>query len=198
MNLTRISLIVLSSIGLMYLSACNGGNPVTKSEDKAGSSSPVSKDEATAKNGEKKAKDGEKHSAGDGHTDHAKDGEKHTEGDGHTDHAKDGEKKDKDSHTGQVVKVGKYHVEFKPDLEKDSIHLDTVLHGEQDKQITDAKLIAQVQLPDGSSKTLPVAYNTEEKQYTAQLPVGGAGDYKVVFQVDVGGEKFNSRFSFKR
>ncbi len=78
------------------------------------------------------------------------------------------------------------------------VELDTVLHGEQDKQITDAKLIAQVQLPDGSSKTLPVAYNAGEKQYTAQLPVGGSGDYKVVFQVDVGGEKFNSRFSFKR
>jgi hypothetical protein len=110
---------------------------------------------------------------------------------------KEGEKHDESSnhkHSG-----GKYHIELKPDLDKDSIHLDTKLHGEQDKEITDAKLIAQVQLPDGSNKTLPVLYNTEEKQYTAKLPASATkGDYKVVLQVNVKGEKFNSRFSFKQ
>jgi hypothetical protein len=115
----------------------------------------------------------------------AKVGEKPTEG-------------NKDKHTGQVVQVGKYHVEFNPHPDKDAMHLDTVLHGDDDKQIIDAKLNAQVQLPDGTNKTLPLAYNTEEKQYTASLPVAGAGEYKVVLQVDVKGEKFNSRFSFKK
>lgn len=123
----------------------------------------------------------------------AKAEEKHTEGDGHN-HSKDS----KDGHSGQVVQVGKYHVEFKPDPDKDAIHLDTVLHGDNDKQIVDAKLIAQVQLPDGTNKTLPVGYNTEEKQYTATLPMAKAGDYKVVMQVDIKGEKFNSRFNFKK
>lgn len=94
--------------------------------------------------------------------------------------------------------MGKYHVEFKPDPDKDAIHLDTVLHGDKDVQIVDAKLIAQVQLPDGTNKTLSVLYNTEEKQYTATLPMAKAGDYKVVMQVDVKGDKFNSRFSFKK
>ena len=71
--------------------------------------------------------------------------------------------------------------------------------GKSDKEITDAKLIAQVQLPDGSNKTLPVLYNTEEKQYTAKLPASATkGDYKVVLQVNVKGEQFNSRFSFKQ
>ena len=171
MKLFNISLIILGGISLLLLGACSD-NKATKTESTTTSTS-VAKTETTTA---------------------TKDGEKHSEGDGH-DHSK-GDKKD--GHSGQVVQVGKYHVEFKPDPDKDTIHLDTVLHGDKDKQIVDAKLIAQVQLPDGSNKTLPVLYNTAEKQYTAKLPIGGAGDYKVVMQVDVNGDKFNSRFSFKK
>ncbi len=102
-------------------------------------------------------------------------------------------------HSSQVVQSEKYHVDLKPDLDKDSIHLDTVVHDKQDKAIINAKLTAQIQLPDGNNQTLPVLYNTEEKQYTGKLAVSKAtGDYKVVIQADVNGEKFNSRFSFKR
>ena len=116
-----------------------------------------------------------------------KDGEKHSKGD------------KKDGHEGQVVQSGKYHVEFNPHLEKDSTHLDIKLHGEQEKEITDAKLTAQMQLPDGSSQTLVVPYSVEEKQYVAKLlKTTATGDYQVVLQADVKGDKFNSRFSFKR
>ncbi|WP_230967520.1 efflux RND transporter permease subunit [Nostoc commune] len=76
--------------------------------------------------------------------------------------------------------------------------LDVSVHGEQNKAITDAKLTAQVQLPDGSNKTLQLPYNTEEKQYTAKLPATATVEYKVVIQTDVKGEKFNGRFTFKR
>ena len=68
-----------------------------------------------------------------------KEGEKHVEGDPHK-HAGG-----KDGHSGQVVQVGKYHVEFRPDPDKDTIHLDTVLHGDKDIQIVDAKLISAVE-----------------------------------------------------
>jgi hypothetical protein len=170
MKFIKISLIALGSISLIYLGACS--DSATKTE----STAPAAKEETTAKTGEKKVE-------GDTHAD----GKKHVEGDGH-----------KDEHAGQVIQVGKYHIEFKPDPDKDAIHLDTVLHGDKDAQIIDAKLIAQVQLPNGTSKTLPVLYNTVEKQYTATLPMAKAGDYKVVMQVDVKGDKFNSRFSFKK
>jgi hypothetical protein len=171
MKFVQISLIVLVSAGLISLGACSS-NPTAKTEN-------TSKAESTTKTEEKGA-------AGDTH----KSGGKHVAGDTH--------KESKGGHSGQTVQVGKYHVEFKPDPDKEAIHLDTILHGEQDKQITDAKLIAQVQLPDGSNKTLPVPYNAEEKQYTTSLPMAGAGDYKVVMQADINGEKFNSRFSFKK
>ena len=169
MKFFNISLIALSSASLLFLSACSSDDKAAKTKSTT-PSTPVAKTETAPA---------------------TKDGKKHIEGDGH-DHSKDG-------HSGQVVQSGKYHIELKPDLDKDSIHLDTKLYGEQDKQITDAKLIAQVQLPDGSSKTLPVLYNTEEKQYTAKLPTSTTkGDYKVVLQVNVKGEKFNSRFNFKQ
>jgi hypothetical protein len=170
MKFVKISLITLGCVSAISLGACSSSDTAPKTESTTTSPAPAAKVETTAKTEEN-----------------------HKEGDGH-DHSKD----KKDKHTGQVVQVGKYHVEFNPDPDKDATHLDTVLHGENDKQITDAKLTAQVQLPDGSSKTLPLAYNTGEKQYTASLPVTAAGDYKVVMQVDVKGEKFNSRFNFKK
>jgi hypothetical protein len=171
MKLIKFSLIILGGLSAISLGACSSSNPATKTESVTTNSTPAAKVETTGKVEEK-----------------------HTEGDGHDNHAKD----TKDHHTGQVVQVGKYHVEFNPHPDKDAMHLDTVLHGDDDKQIIDAKLNAQVQLPDGSNKTLPLAYNTGEKQYTASLPVAGAGEYKIVVQVDVKGEKFNSRFSFKK
>jgi hypothetical protein len=187
MKFINVSLIALASISLISLGACSS-NPAAKTENTPTSSTPVATTEPINKAEEKHTegdghKDGEKHVGGDAH----KDGTKHVEGDGH-----------KDEHSGQVVQVGKYHVEFKPDPDKNAIHLGTVLHDDKDTQIVDAKLIAQVQLPDGTSKTLPLAYNTGEKQYTATLPMTKAGDYKVVMQVDVKGDKFNSRFSFKK
>ncbi|MBW4669296.1 MAG: hypothetical protein KME60_18215 [Cyanomargarita calcarea GSE-NOS-MK-12-04C] len=172
MKVLKTSLIALSSASLLFLGACSGGNQAANSESTTASSTTetAAKTETTAK-----------------------DGEKHIEGDGHA-HSKDG----KDGHTGQVVQSGKYHLEFKPEIVKDSTHLDISVHGEQDKAVIDAKLTAQVQLPDGSNQTLQVPYNTEEKQYTAKLPVTATGDYKVVLQTDIKGEKFNGRFNFKR
>lgn len=172
MKVLKTSLIALCSASLLFLGACSGGNQAANSQSTTASSTTetAAKTETTAKNGEK-----------------------HVEGDGH-DHSKDG----KDGHSGQVVQSGKYHLEFKPEIVKDSTHLDISVHGEQDKAITDAKLTAQVQLPDGSNQTLQVPYNTDEKQYTAKLPATATGDYKVVLQTDIKGEKFNGRFNFKR
>ncbi|AFY92969.1 hypothetical protein [Chamaesiphon minutus] len=173
MKFFNISLIALGSVSVLFLGACSSGDKATTTETTTTSSTP-----ATAATTEPQV---------------VKEGEKHDESSNHKHSG------DKDGHSGQVVQLGKYHIELKPDLDKDSIHLDTKLHGEQDKEITDAKLLAQVQLPDGSNKTLPVLYNAEEKQYTAKLPASATkGDYKVVLQVDVKGEKFNSRFSFKQ
>ncbi|MGJ5628014.1 hypothetical protein [Nostoc sp. CALU 1950] len=176
MKFLKTSLVIVSSIGLIFLGACSSGNQAANSESATKSATT----ETTAKT-EPVAKTGEAHNENDGHAHDGKDG-----------HSNSGE------HKGQVIESGKYHLEFTPDIEKDSTHLDISVHGEQDQAITDAKLTAQVQLPDGSNKTLQVPYNTEEKQYTVNLPVTATGEYKVVIQTDVKGEKFNGRFAFKR
>lgn len=168
----NIILIALGSASLLFLGACSSDDKAAKTESPT-TSTPAAKTETTTA---------------------TKDGEKHSEGDGH-DHSKDGKK---DGHNGQVVQSGKYHIEFTSHLEKDSTHLDIKLHGEKEQEITDAKLTAQVQLPGGTSQTLAVPYSTEEKQYVAKLPTTAKGDYQVVLQTDVKGDKFNSRFSFKR
>jgi hypothetical protein len=172
MKFSNISLIALGSASLLFLGACSSDDKAAKTESTT-TSTPVAKTEITTT---------------------TKDDEKHNEKDGH-DHSKDAKK---DGHEGQVVQSGKYHIEFKSDLAKDSTHLDIKLHGEKDQEITDAKLTAQVQLPGGSSQTLAVPYNAEEKQYVAKLLTTATGDYQVVLQSDVKGDKFNSRFSFKR
>jgi hypothetical protein len=172
MKFSNISLIALISASLLFLGACSSDDKAAKTETIT-TPTPVAKTETTTA---------------------TKDGEKHTEGDGH-DHSKKG---GKDAHEGQVVQSGKYHIEFNSHLEKDSTHLDVKLHGEQEKAINDAKLTAQVQLPGGSSQTLAVPYNAEEKQYVAKLPTTATGNYQIVLQADVKGDKFNSRFSFKR
>ena len=171
MKFFNISLIAFGSASLLFLGACSNNDPVAKIESTTTTSTPAAKTETIA----------------------IKDDKKHSEGDG-DDHSKD----KKDSHKGQVVQSGKYHIEFNSHLEKDSTHLDVKLHGEKEKEITDAKLTAQVQLPGGTSQTIALPYSAEEKQYVAKLPTTATGDYQVVLQADVKGDKFNSRFSFKR
>lgn len=100
---------------------------------------------------------------------------------------------------GQVIESGPYHLEFLPGIEADSIHLDFFLQkGDSHEAIPDAKVTAQVQLPDGTQKTLDLKYDSPEKHYTVMLPSKAAGEYKVAFLSDIKGEKVNGRFSFNR
>jgi hypothetical protein len=100
---------------------------------------------------------------------------------------------------GQVIESGIYHLEFLSLIEADSIHLDFFLQkGDNHEAIPDAKVTAQVQLPDGTHKTLDLKYDADGKHYAGLLPSKATGEYKVAFLSDIKGEKINGRFSFKR
>lgn len=104
-----------------------------------------------------------------------------------------------EKHGGQVVEVGAYHLELVPEKATDVTHLDVFLQkGDNHEAVPNAKITAQVQLPDGSQKTLDFKYDSAEKHYTAKLPGAAAGEYKVAILSDIGGEKVNGRFSFKQ
>jgi hypothetical protein len=100
---------------------------------------------------------------------------------------------------GQVVESGPYHLEFVPEKEDNGTHLDFYLQkGDNHEAIPNAKVTAQVQLPDGTQKTLPLTYDAEGKHYAALLPGNAAGQYQVKISSDINGEKVDGRFSFSQ
>jgi hypothetical protein len=100
---------------------------------------------------------------------------------------------------GQVIESGPYHLELVTGKETSGTHLDLFLQkGDNHEAIPNAKVTAQVQLPDGSQKSLAMKYDAGDKHYTAILPSAAAGEYKVAILSDINGEKVNGRFSFKQ
>jgi len=113
--------------------------------------------------------------------------------------AKSETKSDNSKKGGQVIESGIYHLELVPEPEENSIHLDFFLQkSDNHEAIPDAKVTAQVQMPDGTQKNLDLKYDAPEKHYTVMLPSKATGEYKVAVLSDIKGEKVNGRFSFKR
>ncbi len=100
---------------------------------------------------------------------------------------------------GQVIESGPYHLELVTAKEATATHIDFFLQkSDNHEPIPNAKVTAQVQLPDGSQKSLPMTYDAGDKHYTAILPGAATGDHKVAILSDISGEKVNGRFSFKQ
>ncbi len=98
-----------------------------------------------------------------------------------------------------MIESGPYHLEFVPEKEAGAAHLDFyLLKGDNHEPVPNAKVIAQVQLPDGSQKSLDMKYDPSDKHYTAKLPNPTAGEYKVAILSDINGQKVNARYSFKQ
>ena len=100
---------------------------------------------------------------------------------------------------GQVVESGPYHLEFVPLKESKGVHLDFYLQkGDNHETIPNAKVIAQIQLPDGTEKTIPLPYDAGGKHYAASLSATAPGRYNLKITSEIGGEKIDGRFSFER
>ena len=86
-----------------------------------------------------------------------------------------------------------------PEKEANGTHLDLYLQrGNNHEAIPNAKVTAQVQMPDGTQKNLNFKYDASGKHYTTLLPGKAAGQYQMKVTADVKGEKVNGRFSFKQ
>lgn len=100
---------------------------------------------------------------------------------------------------GQVVESGPYHLEFVPEPEADGTHMDFFLQkGDNHEAISNANVTAQIQLPDGTQKTLPLTYDAEGKHYTAMLTGNASGQHQVKITSNINGEKVDGRFSFTK
>lgn len=100
---------------------------------------------------------------------------------------------------GQVVESGSYHLEFLPVKEDKGTHLDFYLQkGDNHEAIPNAKVTAQIQLPDGTQKSLELPYDAAGKHYAALLPATAVGQYQVKITSDIDGKKVDGRFSFSQ
>lgn len=100
---------------------------------------------------------------------------------------------------GMVVESGPYHLELIPVKEGSNTHLDLLVQkGDNHEAIPNAKVTAQVQLPDGSQQSINMVYDAPEKHYAGKVASVAAGEYKVTAQAEIAGEKVNARFNFKQ
>jgi len=100
---------------------------------------------------------------------------------------------------GQVIESQGYHLEFVPKKTDKGAHLNFYFQkSDTHASVGNAKVTAQVQLPDGKRETVTLKYDPKEKHYTALLTTKVTGDFKVVVLCDINGKKVNGRFSFKR
>lgn len=165
----KTSVTVISAIALLFLGACSGNPTASTNSSPATSPSPAIGPNAIASGGKVMPTSSKS---------------EHSEG------APKG---------GQVVESGDYHLQFVPEKEATGAHLDFYLmKGEKHEAVPNAKVTAQVQLPDGSQKSLAMVYAPAEKHYTAKLPNAAPGAYKVVILSDIDGSKVNGRFSFNQ
>ncbi|MEG4168080.1 MULTISPECIES: hypothetical protein [unclassified Microcoleus] len=159
MKSLKSNLIVLGSVGLLFLGACSKGDQASDTNSSPPSppvaSQPASSAPATAP---AKATNG-----------------------------------------GQVVQSGAYYLEFVPEKEATGTHLDVfVQKGEKKEPVPNAKVTAQVQLPNGKQQTLALKYDAEGKHYAVVFPGKDAGTYPVKVTADMNGDKVDGRFTFNQ
>ncbi len=164
MKSLKSSLIILGSLGVMFLGACSNGNQVANTENSPATSTSITQTPSVSASPATKT-----------------------------------EKKHGESHGGQVVETGNYHLEFVPEKEATATHLDLyVLKSDNHQTVPDAKVTAQVQLPDGKQKTVAFTYDPNDKHYTARLTEKAIGQYQVKVTVDIKGKKVTGRFTFNQ
>jgi hypothetical protein len=100
---------------------------------------------------------------------------------------------------GTTIETSGIHLELVPEKEAEKTHLDLYLQqGDNHAPIPTAKVVAQVQTPDGKQQSFDMKYAAEDKHYTAIVPGQTAGQYQVKITAEVSGKKVDGRFTFDR
>jgi PBP1b-binding outer membrane lipoprotein LpoB len=164
MKSSKSSLIILGSVGLMFLGACSNNNQAANTENSPAVSTSTSQTPSVLVS--PTTKTDSEHGA---------------------------------THGGQVVETGSYHLELVPEKEANATHIDLYLQtGDNHETVPNAKVTAQVQLPDGKQKTISFNYDPKDKHYTGLLNEKASGQYQVKITADIKGQKTTGRFNFNR
>ena len=157
MKSLKSNLIILGSVGLLFLVACNKGDQASDTNSSPASSPVASQPASSAP------------AAAPG---------KATQG-------------------GQVVKSGAYHLEFVTEKEATGTHLDLYLQkGDKKEPVPNAKVTAQVQLPNRKQQTLPLKYDAKGKRYAVVFPTKQPGQYAVNMTAIINRVKVDSTIVF--
>lgn len=168
----NIAKMLMPIVALLWLGACSSSQPTSSSNSPAPSPSAPPQTTATAQPPSPAAKSAT--------------------------NAETGTENSHGGQGGQVVETGKYHLELVTLKEGDGTHLDFYLQqGENHAAVPGAKVVAQVQFPNGTQKTLNLKYDAPGKHYYAVLPGTTAGEYRVAILSDINGEKVNARYRFQ-
>ncbi|HBK98993.1 MAG TPA: hypothetical protein DD001_17560 [Microcoleaceae bacterium UBA10368] len=167
MKSLKSNLMILASVGLLFLGACSKGDQASDPNSSPTSPPVASQPASSAPNAAPGTADKTVNS--------------------------------KASKGGQVVESGAYHLEFLAAKEATGTHLDFYLQkGDKREPVPNAKVTAQVQLPNGKQQTLALKYDADGKHYAVVFPGQEAGQYPVKVTADINGEKVNGRFTFNQ
>ena len=170
MTMIKSLLLTAGSASLLFLGACSGGGG--NQDSSPASSTPMSPTAATPTTASSASP-----AAASGHN----------------------AENEKKAGGGIVVESGAYHLELIPEKEGSDTHLDLFLQKtDSHEAVPNAKITAQVQLPDGSQKSVDMTYDAAAKHYTTKLAGAAPGEYKVTVQSTIGEEKVNARYTFKQ
>jgi len=98
-----------------------------------------------------------------------------------------------------VMEVGGYHSEFGTQKKANGTHLVLFLRKKDTKEpVPNAKVTAQVYLPNGKQQTLPLKYDAKGKYYAVVFPSKQPGQYPVNMTVIINRLKVDSTFVFNQ
>jgi hypothetical protein len=94
---------------------------------------------------------------------------------------------------------GGYHFEFGSEKKATGTLLYLYLQKKDKKEpVPNAKVMAQVQLPNGKQQTLPLNYDAKGKRYAVVFPSKQPGQYPVNMTVNINGLKVESTIIFNQ
>lgn len=96
--------------------------------------------------------------------------------------------------------IGDYKFKLEPDIEKSGeAHLDFYVHdAKNDDHVLGLTGTFHITMPDGTKKSLAIEEEKPYQHYHGKLMLEQFGEYQIVAQASINGEKFNPRFSFTR
>lgn len=99
----------------------------------------------------------------------------------------------------EFIEMGNYKFKLAPEIMKSGeAHLDYYVRDAKGKHVLGVTGSFHVTLPDGTKESIAMAEEKPHDHYHGMLMLTQTGDYQVVAETNVNGEKFNPRFNFTR